>query len=1295
MSHSEQMLRTMLPNVNCVLTKLDMLNSKLVEPTKKSKEYDDRALSHDISRILRHDEECMRAMDAGGRVSVQWLVDKINKKDGINISEKDIERVVLNQDSENMRYAIDVRGDNKFIFCFQGHDLKFYSDNGGPIQLDVIYTKITSPCEAIHSTKLEYVKSIMDNGLKFALPGKFQKGKKQPAGRFVHLWNRANSAKKGRSGSTAWIYVDMEAAMAEDGIDFYAAGNGVILATKEIPRKYLKDITDKMNQAIDNVSEAVDDEDTYVSWKNVEDQSKWRSRFAEDLLKGAKAGSQASHLLLSIIGKEASSKRQVHATVYECVQLNGLYIVMVNGKNDFQLEDLAKHYGFPRGLPVLWKPDEFIDIRGFHPKFPNDSRDNQTFNPNLLNDARSIQFFLKWSGFLLHVLAFEYQGKYYWTVCTKKVAFRPDVPYFQWGHALLEEYMRNESLIADLAKSRTYIGVEALCVNDVHGYIVKRDDFVVTCVSQGSYVNLLDSSTNIDQKSPNGATRLVVYKSVDDIALFCIRHQLPFDTGYRILLKEGGTAESLKSFAAELFEERDTMKCRSFRRKFELLEKNYVSTLDITRLSGSKSHEAIVGDTLEGFVLNIAYDEPNGNTGTRTYKVKLPYYTWRTLFLRTWMDSIFRDQEETFIFASPPSIPIEAESVISQNTATAIQEYVSRWCCTPEGRNHFETLCRAAVMTTLENIEGVVAECAYAKSNFSTGKKFKERLHVLVADFVENDYLTSDEITHLSSQFRTLALKKNIRLSTEVPTIFVCVGPVGYGKSISALRLAKDCHDLPVDVIDGDLIAGGDTSWTYALGDERNPMTLGAIWKSIMAGRIPLLTVGGGQIVEHKKDEKVCALRKYAMDIFGCEINLVAAVMEDVSDGERNYIKDVTDSKTDLAELITRIYDVPLKNTTAAIESRIAREEIPKNTDINRMQQISLGNREPALAILKEANRVFTIPCRCTAADPDVFINECVKGWTQIVRSFTAKQSPMPGRFTQLRAIVFKKGEDRKVDEKAGHITLFYQKKDTSSLSLSHEQLDKIHLDILALHPIKGKRCKLVLPKIPKTEETNDFPTRQTELTTGIEIEQESGTTIIPFETRTVCLTQELAKEDVTHWSMDEVMNYKLTRSMYTQNDFTQNEEKAVYERKKAITRHIAKIQQESKNTGNIEAVYLPTFNDLLINKDRVAHVTLSSYQIQDRCSDAMIRWFLAEKKPDRLVLAGRNANDKYELTTPRSTRDYKVLVNDNKISFHSADKAPLFRAGDLLEKMVTVEGNCFLDEKDTEFIYVGLVPMA
>ena len=1153
----------------------------------------------------------------------------------------------------------------------------------------------------------------MENGLLFTLPETFQKGKKQPAGRFVHLWNRANSAKKGRSGSTAWIYVDMEAAMRDGEIDFYAAGNGVILATSEIPHRYLKDITDKMNQAIENIPEAVDDEDAYVSWKNVENQSEWRTRFADDLLQGARAGSQASHLLLSILGKKAGNtgatdyltekgalnKYRVNATVYECVQLSGLNLVMVNGDNDFQLEDLAKKYGFPRGLPVLWKPNEFIDIRGFHPKFPNDSRDNQTFNPNLLNDARSIRFFLKWSGFLLHVLAFEYRGKYYWSVCTKKVAFRPDVPYFQWGHALLQEYMRKEILIEDLAKSRTYIGVEALCVNDVHGYIVKQNDFVVTCVGKGSYVNLLDPAKNIDQKSPNGVTRLVVYQPVEEIVAFCNHHGLPFDTGYTITLKEGATAESLKSFAAELFERRDTMKCRSFRKRIEALGLKHNSTIEITQLQGSKSHEAIVGDNLEGFVLNITYEEPNGNTGTRTYKVKLPYYTWRTFFLRTWMDSIFRDQEETFTFASPPSIPIEAEGVISQNTATAIREYVSRWCCTPEGRNYFETLCRAAVMTTLENIEAVVAKCAYNASNFSTGKKFKERLHVLVrvADFVEQ-HLTSDEITHLSSQFRSSALKKNICLSTEVPTIFVCVGPVGYGKSISALRLAKECHDLPVDVINGDLIAGGDTSWTYALGDERNPMTLGVIWKSLMAGRIPLLTVGGGQIVEHKKDEKVCALRKYAMDIFGCEINLVAAVMEDVSDGDRHYIKDVTDLKDDLTELITRIYDVPLENTTAAIKSRIERGEVPGDTDINRMQQISLGNREPALAILKEANRIFTIPCKCRDADPRKFIGLRVKGWTQIVKSFTAKQSPIPGNFTQLRAIVFQKGEEGQVDGKAGHITLFFKKREAAVLSLSHEQLDKIHLDILALHPIKGKRCKLILQKIPKTDEsheTNDFPPRQTELTTGIETEPERGTTIMPFESRTVCLTEDLAKADVAQWSMDEVMNYKLTRSMFTQNEFTQNEEKAIYERKKEVSKHIAKIQQESKNSGSIEAVYLPTFNDLLIDKERVAHVTLSSYQIQDRCSDAMIRLFLAEKKPDSLVLACRNANDRYEITTPRSTRDHKVLINDKTISFHSADKPPFFRAGDLLEKVVTVEGNCFLDEKDTEFIYVGLVPMA
>jgi hypothetical protein len=64
-----------------------------------------------------------------------------------------------------------------------------------------------------------------------------------------------------------------------------------------------------------------------------------------------------------------------------------VYLVMINGKLDLDLMYCAKHYQFPRGCPVLWKPGQFVDFRGFYPKFDNDAKKQDSFDASLLDGA--------------------------------------------------------------------------------------------------------------------------------------------------------------------------------------------------------------------------------------------------------------------------------------------------------------------------------------------------------------------------------------------------------------------------------------------------------------------------------------------------------------------------------------------------------------------------------------------------------------------------------------------------------------------------------------------------------------------------------------------------------------------------------------------------------------------------------------------------------------------------------------------------------------------------------------------
>ena len=1054
---------------------------------------------------------------------------------------------------------------------------------------------------------------------------------------------------------------------------------------------------------------------SYVSWKNVHPDShnQLQRDFAEDLWNGRQSGSEGASLLLDVLTKRYKSggltsgnselnahlqdstnlyKFDVRETIYECVELKGLYMIMVNGRNDSDLEKLATVINFPRGLPVLWKPREFIDIRGFHPKFQNDKRNNVVFDSKMLNDANELNFFLKWSGFLLHVIAFKYMDSYHWTVLTKKVAFKEGVPYFEWGRELVQKWM-NTGLLKTLADKQTYIGGEALFKDDVHGYIVKQNDFIVTCLSQGSFVDLVNHNhTN------QSANRLVTYKTVNEIIAICSQLKLPHDTGYQIKPSAKGNSDSLKQFTAELFENRDTMLFSTFKKLITDLSDKYHDSIQVIKTEGTRDHEIIVGDNLEGFVMNISCNDST----KRTYKVKLPYYTWRTFFLRTWIEAIYPkaavdpDQDDEFSFQSASIPDID---VINQDTINAMTDYLQKWCCTVHGRRHFMELCKCAAIVLGSHMRQAVDGTTHSPDQFSTGQKFRDRLHILIADFVEN---SQERLKYINS-FDQIADSRKLMVSTLTPTVFICVGPVGYGKSVSTLHLASLCRDLPVDVIDGDKIAGS-MQRTLNLGDERNSMTMGAIWKSLIAGRIPLLSVGGAQVVDFIKENVVCNLKTHAQSVFGCNVTLLAAVMEDIPD--RKHIEDITDKKgVDLDSLIDKIYSVPLQYTTDVVNARVQRGEEERGSNGANpafMHKISTGNKRYAKEILGAADKCFSIPCQCGSENPKNFINSEVVGWPLIISQLT-NVGPITGRFSQLRAVVFQKSLTAKDEPKAGHVTIFFKGRHESKEYITQEILDAIETEITSIDKISGKQCKMVLKKSSGAEDIPSF-TVCDELTDGI-VYSDIGTRIDSFETRNDLGTLDNTSHehtskidaDVNSWSMEEVMTNRLSDKMFNseKTDTKYYEERAILLRKKQIHAETEIYKSSLKESAIIEAAYLPVMNDICrkFKPGKLAHVTIDAKKVNDMHSETVLQWFLsATPKPAQLKIRGANSNI-FEFSTPRRTRDYTLLVNPTKINFFSKSTPP-FSIGDLMEKQTRIEGNCTIHDEDTEFEYVGLTPI-
>lgn len=1289
-----------------------MLQADVSSNSKAATEKADIKLSRNMARVLRHDEHFARTTRPDGCVPVDWLL----KQQGFSqTTNADIERVICNQDNEDLRFGLKIEDTGKYVYCFQGHDAKYYAPHG-PIQLDQIFRRLTSPIEAIHSTRSEYVNNILKHGLMFQLPEGFQGPGKRHEARFVHMWNRTNSIKKGRKNADAWIQVDMATAM-EQGIEFYIAGNGVILATASIPSQCLSDISEQMQGAIESrpLVDTTDDE-TYVSWQAAVKDPGLTRQFGDDLLLGAQTGSASAKLLLTALRWKLNTaifsaelrnyldtlpptgkKNELFFDIYPSAQLQGLYMIMINGRKDSEMVALAQDLGLPRGLPVLWQPQVFMDIRGFYPKFANDGRGEQVMDPKLFHNALEVRFFLKWSGFLLHVLAFKYDEKVYWTVCTKKVAFNTS-SYIQWGYEGLKAKMQDEDLRRRLATERTYIGVEMLCTQDVHGYIVKSDDKVVTCVGNGSYVDL-QHRNHIDRYL-NGQPRLVTYMPVDGIVEFCTRNRLPYDTGYTISATD---SEALKQFMGKLFEARDTMKCSDFRNKIPSLSS---PTVTVTSHPGSASHETIVGENLEGFVMNIQSQGITGELETCTYKIKLPFYTWRTFFLRTQLKTLFEKIDLDQFSVKTPCLP--DVQLVSPATAASIEKYVDLWCCTTEGKTHFKRLCKCAMIALrdkLQEVTAMVENKGYRASHFSTGADFRDRVHILVADYAES--LDPTTVNAMAAAFDT-----GLDAPPTKPTVFICVGPVGFGKTVSTQKLAAVCRERGlhnVEVIDADRVAGTQEK-TYALGIERNEMTQGMIWKSLMAGRIPLVSMGGGQIVDY--DTNVCVLRDRAREIFGCELNLVTAIMQDVSTLQAHDVKEITEERElgKLDGLVHGIYNVDDKYTQNVMTARQTRGE-KIFIKLEELHKISRNNVIPALAILKSADHIFQIPCDGNAANPMEFIQNDVGDWQSIAKRLGRPPGEMPGTFTQVRAVVFEKA---KFDEyykllesgvtdksklpkiKAHHITLKYAKE---RLNLTSKELDDIHQKIMTImdnERMAGRRCKLCLKKTDQaaTPTTPDsLEPLSEELSMGLTEPEINGTRMASFETREkggITLSDEEAKADVDAWSWKEVAEYHLTDKMMGDKGFKYAEEQAVWKRKQQLSAKIKEWNAKSPDDAHIEAVYLPALREIC--KDRKPHATISASKVYASNSDMLIRWFLSTHKPLPLVLQGEK-NNRYEFVQARPKKIFKELTNPNEIRFHSNPKTP-FKKGDLLEKIIEVPGNCELDDVDTEFIYVGIVPI-
>ena len=350
---------------------------------------------------------------------------------------------------------------------------------------------------------------------------------------------------------------------------------------------------------------------------------------------------------------------------------------------------------------------------------------------------------------------------------------------------------------------------------------------------------------------------------------------------------------------------------------------------------------------------------------------------------------------------------------VSRTTADKIDRFANHWCCTDLGKQHFPKYLKAAFVKLHQG-------------GIPVGKQWK-RYHVEVADAVTA--LGGSELDELVAEFDRIVPPNGVKGDP----ICVCLvlGPIGSGKSTVMSMLAPP-GSTQFAAIDGDLVAGVDT---FTMGAERNALTFAAVYKAILQGKTPVVSLGGGVFCKGKTPE-LC-LGESIKKVFGHETNFVTVLMNGASDGGSN-VESVSFSQLEGSKFFDTEYArLTAESLKATIAARVARSDPlypeKKGSDaesrLKAMFDGSKRNKDFARAIASTPNNtLFTV--RYVAENNYEFLTKLD---LSEIHSALRPASPgiTSGKFDQIRAtfMVDLSSFGGKFTKSGSHITLFYREK--------------------------------------------------------------------------------------------------------------------------------------------------------------------------------------------------------------------------------------------------------------------------
>jgi hypothetical protein len=511
---------------------------------------------------------------------------------------------------------------------------------------------------------------------------------------------------------------------------------------------------------------------------------------------------------------------------YRC-QVENLYLFFLKGKADSHLIRLGRKTGLPRGFPIVWKPGEYINLYGFYPKFENDQFDDppeeedrqedisEVAIPAEFQEAEFIDFNYKYSGYLGQVIAFRDGGNLYWTTCAKNSTGNE----YSDNLARIIAPKLTQGFLRRLVEEQVHFCGETMAFFDQkHGARVLREDLVTTCVGRGHWIDVAKREVLGYNPTVPGNNMFVDFFGQSKMKDYCMANRLSVDSIFTIR----GTA-NVGNFLFKLSENRNFIDLERFS-EFVAEARRKMGDA-VIESPGNVSHRDILGNVLEGLIIKINYREGSGKT-KKTVKYKFPFYTVRTMFLRSYLESN----------------PGFKNSVAY---AEGAERYVKRWVVNDRigGRDYWRYLLALLYLRYDE-----------FRESWPGPDEYGQHIHLVDELRRQPEFKFDPE-----ANYKKLTLEVRERRDSEMMTmpscdLIVSMGPIGGGKSTFS-ELLRQCHSGLVH-IDGDVLDLTRTD-VPLLGEERNPYTRYSVIRPLLQGQIPIISQGGGVFLSFGKDSRV------------------------------------------------------------------------------------------------------------------------------------------------------------------------------------------------------------------------------------------------------------------------------------------------------------------------------------------------------------------------------------------------------------------------------------------------------